>query len=277
MSGFEPLAWAEREAAAGYAALSERYKNRGHDGPFFFGHAASSLDAVVFGHLASARASAAASRWARAHALPALAPFFAAFAAAFFADDPLLGAAPFRSAVFAPVDAAAAAAALRASADAGAGASAAGAGAAAGEDDTANASLAMTPPACRGERGAASAFRARERRWLDALIALAAAEHQQAGAAAGARGAKDAPTPLPPPRHRLADFPLGFGEEPGAIDALLRGSGGGGSGSGWFFPDAFRAGREPNGVLINAAATAGIFAVAAAIILALARRRDRIV
>jgi hypothetical protein len=260
--GFSELSWAAREAAAAYAALAERYKNRGHDGPFFFGHSACTLDAVVFGHLASARTSGPCSRWARAHALPSLAPFFSAFAAAFFADDDILGAAPLRS--LGGADAAAAAAGAAAGAgDAGAAAAAPAAGAAAAaaaDDDVVNASLgAVSPPVCRGARGGPCRFRARERRWLDALLAMAADE--AAAAAAAAAGA----APPPPPLCLLADFPLGFGEQPGAIDYVeARRQQLSASSSAWLV--AGSAGGAA-AAAANMAVTLGILAAATAIVL----------
>lgn len=100
--GLNPLDahWAEIVAAAAYSSLATRYQTRAaaQEGPFFFGRQPTTLDAAVFGHLASARGVHPISQWAKKYAIvPALGPFFQAFASTFFSDDPLLGAFLFRS------------------------------------------------------------------------------------------------------------------------------------------------------------------------------------
>ena len=262
--GYGELSWAAREAAAAYTALGERYRNRGHDGPFFYGHAATTLDAIVFGHLASARTSPPCSRWARGYALPALAPFVAAFAAAYFADDEVLGSPLFRSLAVGP----GAAGSGASDSAAGVGAVAAEAAASVAVDDVASVSA-----LCRGVRGGSSSrFRARERRWLDALRAMAAAEEAAASGAAGV-GAEAGAQPNAPPLFTVANFPMGFGELPGAID-FPHTRGGSGNGLSWLFGRGNGlAGRgEPPTSTATAAITLGILAAAGAIIVLTFRR-----
>jgi hypothetical protein len=276
-----------RVAAQAYLSLAERYRNRGHEGRYFFGHEPTSLDAVVFGHLASARGVPLCSLWAKEDALPVLGPLFAAFASQFFADDAILGAKPFSSLTWAAAETLTGAV----------GAVPVGAG-------TSHANAAAVT-ACRGEKGVVNTFRQREQQWLDTLQALhegggqpgAAGDAEPAVPAAsaaarrmfegpdGTGGEGVAAEPASAARASAAaaggvplsatasDFPLGFGERPGMLRLQRRGP------FGWYYspPPAPAAGGQEtlsHSPAVNALATFGILGVAAAVVV-LALRRQR--
>jgi len=278
-----------RVAAQAYLSLAERYRNRGHEGRYFFGHEPTSLDAVVFGHLASARGVPSCSLWAKEDALPVLGPLFAAFAGQFFADDAILGAKPFCSLTWAAAETLTGAV----------GAGPVGAGASHAD--------ATAVTVCRGEKGVVNTFRQREQQWLDTLQALheggghtdeagrAEPAIPAAGAAArrmfevpeGAGGEAAAVTAEPASAARASaaaaggvslpatasDFPLGFGERPGMLRLQRRGP------FGWYYsppPSPAAGGQETlsHSPAVNVLATFGILGVAAAVVV-LALRRQR--
>lgn len=232
-----------------YYRLGLRYSQRAHAdrSPWFFPQGPSSLDAVVFGHLASARACPIMSRIARKHALPALGAHFAAFAAQYFADDAVLGAKPFRSLAWH----AEAAEPAPASADSGS-----------------EVVDLEGPGRLQLSVAGTNAFRERELSWLRSLLearqardeAAAALSHATAAdatTAAAAAAATSAPAPAPRP---LSDFPLGFGEEPGLL----------GSGPGSLVAQHAAAGRpgsaaSGSGAGLNALVTFGILAIGAGV------------
>jgi hypothetical protein len=283
--GFDDARWVRRVAAQAYLSLAERYRNRGHEGRYFFGHEPTSLDAVVFGHLASARGVPLCSVWAKEDALPVLGPLFAAFASQFFADDAILGAKPFSSLTWAAAETLT---------------GAVGAGPAVAGTSHVDAAAASTR---RGEKGVVNTFRQREQQWLDTLQALhegggqaePAEKAEPAVPAAGAaarrmfempeRAPGVATEPASAARTSAAaaggvalpatasDFPLGFGERPGMLRLQRRGP------FGWYYsppPAPATGGQETlsHSPAVNVLATFGILGVAAAVVV-LALRRQR--
>ena len=72
--------------------LVSRYESRATHvsgytpGPYFFGSRATTLDALVYGHLLTMRTAMLGSEWVGKFAMPQLEPFFAAFAKEFYDD-----------------------------------------------------------------------------------------------------------------------------------------------------------------------------------------------
>lgn len=239
MRGLDDLAWAEQIAGVAYYRLGLRYSQRAHAdrSPWFFPQGPSSLDAVVFGHLASARACPVMSRIARKHALPALGGHFAAFATQYFADDAVLEARPFRSLTWHAEPAEPAPASADAPSEV------------VDVEGPGRLQLSVT---------GANAFREREVAWLRTLLEARQARDEAAAAPADATAASAAPAPAPRP---LSDFPLGFGEEAGLI----------GSGHGSLVAQHAAAGRpggtsaNGSGAGLNALVTFGILAIGAGV------------
>lgn len=244
MRGLDDLAWAEQIAGVAYYRLGLRYSQRAHAdrSPWFFPQGPSSLDAVVFGHLASARACPVMSRIARKHALPALGGHFAAFATQYFADDAVLGAKPFRSLAWHAEPAEPAPASADAPSEV------------VDVEGPGRLQLSVT---------GANAFREREVAWLRTLLEARQARDEAAAAPADAPDAPAAPPAASAPAPRpLIDFPLGFGEEAGLI----------GSGHGSLVAQHAAAGRPGligssggSGAGLNALVTFGILAIGAGV------------
>lgn len=193
------------------------------------------------------------SRIARKHALPALGQHFAAFATHYFADDRVLGAKPFRSLTWhtEPTEAAPVCADSI------------------GETARPEASAAGPGKLLLSVTGR-NAFRERELSWLQTLVeAREARDEARDEAAASDAASNTTPTAADVPAARpLADFPLGFGEEPGLL----------GNGAGSLVAQHAAAGRpraafQGAGAGLNALVTFGILAIGAGVAILASRPR----